>query len=222
MKKHALRLLAALLAAAAVAGLAAAPMIYFKISDKLLLNREFTTDELPQIAIGSSEIEFLKGAEEYLCGTAYETTAEECGVEEMISAMDDFLSAMPFLEEMKIAVMCSLNEASYCDAYGTEHVKTYTCYNKDYVMPAQEVVAAVEDGTQKVVAFSIRFSAEISIADSESERLKFMEKYLEYSTLDVLPDWKYNGSRYYSETVGLFLNVVLDDENKIIYIGLER
>lgn len=123
---------------------------------------------------------------------------------------------------MKIAVMCSLNEASYCDAYGTEHVKTYTCYNKDYVMPAQEVVAAVEDGTQKVVAFSVRFSAEISIADSESERLKFMEKYLEYSTLDVLPDWKYNGSRYYSETVGLFLNVVLDDENKIIYIGLER
>ena len=115
-----------------------------------------------------------------------------------------------------------LNEASYCDAYGTEHVKTYTCYNKDYVMPAQEVVAAVEDGTQKVVAFSVRFSAEISIADSESERLKFMEKYLEYSTLDVLPDWKYNGSRYYSETVGLFLNVVLDDENKIIYIGLER
>ena len=60
MKKHALRLLAALLAAAAVAGLAAAPIIYFKISDKLLLNREFTTDELPQIAIGSSEIEFLK------------------------------------------------------------------------------------------------------------------------------------------------------------------
>ena len=101
-------------------------------------------------------------------------------------------------------------------------LKTYTCYNKDYVMPAQEVVAAVEDETQKVVAFSIRFSAEISIADSESERLKFMEKYLEYSTLDVLPDWKYNGSRYYSETVGLFLNVVLDDENKIIYIGLER
>ena len=49
-----------------------------------------------------------------------------------------------------------------------------------------------------------------------------MEKYLEYSTLDVLPDWKYNGSRYYSKTVGLFLNVVLDDENKIIYIGLER
>ena len=41
MKKHALRLLAALLAAAAVAGLAAAPIIYFKISDKLLLNREF-------------------------------------------------------------------------------------------------------------------------------------------------------------------------------------
>ena len=40
MKKHALRLLAALLAAAAVAGLAAAPIIYFKISDKLLLNRE--------------------------------------------------------------------------------------------------------------------------------------------------------------------------------------
>ena len=149
MKKHALRLLAALLAAAAVAGLAAAPIIYFKISDKLLLNREFTMDELPQIAIGSSEIEFLKGAEEYLCGTAYETTAEECGVEEMISALDDFLSAMPFLEETKIAVMCSLNEASYCDAYGTEHVKTYTCYNKDYVMPAQEVVAAVEDGTQK-------------------------------------------------------------------------
>jgi len=140
----------------------------------------------------------------------------------MISALDDFLSAMPFLEETKIAVMCSLNEASYCDAYGTEHVKTYTCYNKDYVMPAQEVVAAVEDGTQKVVAFSIRFSTEISIADSESERLKFMEKYLEYSTLDVLPDWKYNGSRYYSETVGLFLNVVLDDENKTIYIGLER
>lgn len=178
MKKHALRLLAALLAAAAVAGLAAAPIIYFKISDKLLLNREFTMDELPQIAIGSSEIEFLKGAEEYLCGTAYETTAEECGVEEMIPALDDFLSAMPFLEEMKIAVMCSLNEASYCDAYGTEHVKTYTCYNKDYVMPAQEVVAAVEDGTQKVVAFSIRFSAEISIADSESERLKFMENTL--------------------------------------------
>ena len=89
-------------------------------------------------------------------------------------------------------------------------------------MPEQEGVAAGEDGTQKVVAFSIRFSAEISIADSESERLKFMEKYLEYSTLDVLPDWKYNGSRYYSETVGLFLNVVLDDENKIIYIGLER
>lgn len=116
MKKHALRLLAALLAAAAVAGLAAAPIIYFKISDKLLLNREFTMDELPQIAIGSSEIEFLKGAEEYLCGTAYETTAEECGVEEMISALDDFLSAMPFLEETKIAVMCSLNEASYCDA----------------------------------------------------------------------------------------------------------
>ena len=144
-------------------------------------------------------LEFLKGAEEYLCGTAYETTAEKCGVEEMIPALDDFLSAMPFLEEMKIAVMCSLNEASYCDAYGTEHVKTYTCYNKDYVMPAQEVVAAVEDGLKKVVAFSIRFSAEISIADSESERLKFMEKYLEYSTLDVLPDWKYNGSRYYSE-----------------------
>ena len=96
----------------------------------------------------------------------------------MFSAMDDYLSAMPFLEETKIAVMCSLNEASYCDAYGTEHVKTYTCYNKDYVMPAQEVVAAVEDGTQKVVAFSIRFSSEISIADSESERLKFMEKYL--------------------------------------------
>ena len=64
MKKHALRLLAALLAAAAVAGLAAAPIIYFKISDKLLLNREFTMDELPQIAIGSSEIEFLKGAVE--------------------------------------------------------------------------------------------------------------------------------------------------------------
>ena len=61
-------------------------------------------DELPQIAIGSSEIEFLKGAEEYLCGTAYETTAEKCGVEEMIPALDDFLSAMPFLEEMKIAV----------------------------------------------------------------------------------------------------------------------
>lgn len=222
MKKRLLRMFAVLSVAVFIAALFAAPAIYFKISDKMLFDKSFATEDLPKIEIGGSEIEFLNGAKAYLYGAESEMGSEECSAAEVLPHIAEFVSQMPFSSAVGAAVNCSVNDGTYIEAFGTEAATTYCCFNKDYETPVQELIAVVENKTGKLIAFSLRFGSESMSADAAEMRMEILEKYLEYSTLDVLNDWKYNGARFYSEKAGLFLNAEINANENIIYIGLER
>ncbi len=199
-----------------LSAVALAPLFTFGMLDAGF-DKSAAMESVSHIDVDSSDIPLVQSVKQTL-SVETETGFEESDFADMYSGMEELLhcGVLPSSVINSIAQVHGSELPAYSEVYKEKGDRTigYRYYGKAGSMIECNYVSDRESG--KVLSFVL-----YSTVGEAVDRQQALEAYIHYLGLDILDDWKYNGSRYYSEKADLYAAMEYDPNSKYYYIGIE-